>query len=186
MSSTGVSFRFLQYHLVLKKDKKTFILMFTHSETCRHFSHPPSVLNCPLVTSKLYLSAICSSNVFTLEILCVCVLSRVRLFETPMDCSLPGSSLHGVLARILEWVAIYYSRGSSRPRDRTRISCISCIGRQIRYYRNCTSLHIYIVRERKEIHYLNLNKQKTQSILREALHVRWLRNSVLWPGVRKL
>ena len=160
--------------------------MFTHSETCRHFSHPPSVLNCPLVTSKLYLSAICSSNVFTLEILCVCVLSRVRLFETPMDCSLPGSSLHGVLARILEWVAIYYFRGSSRPRDRTRISCISCIGRQIRYYRNCTSLHIYIVRERKEIHYLNLNKQKTQSILREALHVRWLRNSVLWPGVRKL
>ena len=36
----------------------------------------------------------------------------------PMDCSLPGSSLHGILqARILEWVAISFSRGSSRPRD---------------------------------------------------------------------
>ena len=44
----------------------------------------------------------------------------------PMDCSLPGSSLHGVLqARILEWVAISFSRGSSWPRDRTRVSCIA-------------------------------------------------------------
>ena len=37
----------------------------------------------------------------------------------PMDCNPPGSSVHGILqARILEWVAISYSRGSSRPRDR--------------------------------------------------------------------
>ena len=43
----------------------------------------------------------------------------------PMDCNLPGSSLHGILqARVLEWVAISFSRGSSRPRDRTRVSCI--------------------------------------------------------------
>ena len=43
----------------------------------------------------------------------------------PMDCSLPGSSLHGILqARILEWVAISFSRGSSRSRDRTLASCI--------------------------------------------------------------
>ena len=41
----------------------------------------------------------------------------------PMDCSPPGSSVHGILqARILEWVAISFSRGSSRPRDRTHIS----------------------------------------------------------------
>ena len=38
----------------------------------------------------------------------------------PMDCSQPGSSVHGILqARTLEWVAISCSRGSSRPRDRT-------------------------------------------------------------------
>ena len=48
----------------------------------------------------------------------------------PMDCSLPGSSVHGILqARILEWVAISFSRGSSRPRDRTHISYISCTDR---------------------------------------------------------
>ena len=52
-------------------------------------------------------------------------LSRVRLFVTPWTSSLPGSSLHGILqARVLEWVAIAFSRGSSRPRDRTRVSCI--------------------------------------------------------------
>ena len=46
----------------------------------------------------------------------------------PMDCSPPGSLVHGVLqARILEWVAISFSRGSSRPRDWTHVSCISCI-----------------------------------------------------------
>ena len=43
---------------------------------------------------------------------------------------LPGSSVHGILqARRLEQVAMPSSRGSSKPRDRTHISCISCIGR---------------------------------------------------------
>ena len=47
----------------------------------------------------------------------------------PMDYSLPGSSVRGILqARILEWVAISFSRGSSQPRDRTRVSCI--VGRR--------------------------------------------------------
>ena len=42
-----------------------------------------------------------------------------------MDCSLPGSTVHGIRqARILQWVAISFSRGSSRPRDPTYISCI--------------------------------------------------------------
>ena len=44
----------------------------------------------------------------------------------PMDCSLPGSSVHGIFqARELEWGAISFSRGSSWPRDRTWISCIA-------------------------------------------------------------
>ena len=43
-----------------------------------------------------------------------------------MDCSLPGSFVHGIsLARIPEWVAISFSRGSSRPRDQTHISCLA-------------------------------------------------------------
>ena len=48
----------------------------------------------------------------------------------PMDCSLPGSSVHGILqARILEWVAISFARGSSQPWDQTRVSRI--VGRCI-------------------------------------------------------
>ena len=48
----------------------------------------------------------------------------------PMDCSPPGSSVPEILqARILEWVAMPFSRGSSRPRDKTHISQVSCIGR---------------------------------------------------------
>ena len=48
-----------------------------------------------------------------------------------MDCRLPGSSVHGISqARILEWGAISFSRGSSQPRDWT---CAPCIGRQILY-----------------------------------------------------
>ena len=53
----------------------------------------------------------------------------------PMDCSPPGSSVHGILlARILEWVAILSSTQSSQPRDRTLVSYISCISRQILYH----------------------------------------------------
>ena len=44
----------------------------------------------------------------------------------PMDCSLPGSSIRGILqARVLEWVAVSFSRRSSQPRDRTRVSRIA-------------------------------------------------------------
>ena len=44
----------------------------------------------------------------------------------PVNCSLPGSSVHGIFqARILEWVAISFSRGSSRPRDWTQVSHIA-------------------------------------------------------------
>ena len=57
--------------------------------------------------------------------------SGLTLFN-PMDCSPPGSSVHGTSqARILEWVAISYSRRSSRPRDRIRVSCI---GKQVLYH----------------------------------------------------
>ena len=52
-----------------------------------------------------------------------------------LDCSPQGSSIHGILqARILEWVAISFSRGSSRPRDRTHVSCVFCTGRRVPYH----------------------------------------------------
>ena len=49
-----------------------------------------------------------------------------------MDHSPPGSSVHGILqAKILEWVAISFSRGSSCPRNQTLVSYISCVGRWV-------------------------------------------------------
>ena len=52
--------------------------------------------------------------------------AKVATLCHPMDCSQPGSSVHGILqARMLGWVATPFSRGSSQLRDRTQISCIT-------------------------------------------------------------
>ena len=72
-----------------------------------------------------------ASSVF----MCVCVHAQscLTLYD-PMDCSPPDSSVHGIFqARMLEYIAISSSRGSSWLRDRTLISCISCIGRSLLY-----------------------------------------------------
>ena len=56
----------------------------------------------------------------------VLVIQSCPTLYGPVDCSPPGSSVHGILqARILEWVAILFSRGSSWPRNRTQVSCIA-------------------------------------------------------------
>ena len=61
--------------------------------------------------------------------MCVCALRSVQLCD-PINRRPSGSSVHGILqARILEWVALSYSRGSSRPRDGMRVSRVSCTGR---------------------------------------------------------
>ena len=68
----------------------------------------------------------------------VCYAKSLQLCPTlcdPMDYNPSGSSLHGTLqARVLEWVTISSSRGSSHPRDQTHVSWISCIGRQTLYH----------------------------------------------------
>ena len=67
----------------------------------------------------------------------------------PMDCSLPGSSVYGISqATVLAWVVISYSRGSSRSRDRTHVSCVSVsyIGRWILYH--CTTWETHYVQEK--------------------------------------
>ena len=60
---------------------------------------------------------------------CHGLVDRLRLtLCDPMDCSPPGYSVHGIFqARILEWVAISFSRGSSRPRDQTCMSCVPAL-----------------------------------------------------------
>ena len=61
------------------------------------------------------------------------ILSYVQLCSS-MDCSLPSFSVHGIFqARILEGCC-FLLQGFSWPRDRTHISCISCIGRQVLYH----------------------------------------------------
>ena len=63
-----------------------------------------------------------SQLVFYFPLLRAKLLQLCSTLCNPMDCSLPGSSVPGILqARILEWVAISFSKGSSRPRDPTQI-----------------------------------------------------------------
>ena len=69
----------------------------------------------------------------------VCSLSCVWFFCNPMDYSSSGSSVHGISqARILEWVAISFSKGSSQPRDQTHVF------RWIFYHWDYREAHIYI------------------------------------------
>ena len=67
---------------------------------------------------------------FQVRAVCYCLVTKsVPTLCNPMNCSPPGSSVHGISqARILEWVAILFSRGSSQPRD---WNCVSWNGRQI-------------------------------------------------------
>ena len=76
---------------------------------------------------------VCAQGVCVCVCVCVC-LKKVRVlvsqlcptFCDPMDYSLPGSSVHGILqARILKWIAILFSRRSSSPRDQIQNSCIA-------------------------------------------------------------
>ena len=61
------------------------------------------------------------------DFVCLVAQSHLTLCD-PMDSSPPGFSVHGIFqARILEWVSISYSSGSSWPRDQTHVSCVSCI-----------------------------------------------------------
>ena len=79
------------------------------------------------------------------------MLSHVQLSVTPWNCSLPVSSVLGIFqARTLEQSAISFSRGSSQPRDRTHVSCISYIGRQI-LYRYCQLRTPYVCEKKGKV-----------------------------------
>ena len=65
-------------------------------------------------------------NIIMLNCICVLVAQSCPTLCDPMDCSPPGSTVHGILqARILEWVAIPFSRGSSWPRNQSWVSFIA-------------------------------------------------------------
>ena len=87
-----------------------------------------------LVIGYSQVVGVVSCNIIGCVCVCVCTLSHVQLFVTPWIIALPGSSVCGIFqARILEQVAISFSRRSSQPRDWTCASCDSCIGRWVLY-----------------------------------------------------
>ena len=108
----------------------------------------------------------------------MCSQLRLTLCDA-MDCSLPGSSVHGTSqARILEWVVISSSRGSSPPSDQTHVSCT---GRLILYHcatwgaprepiinREPYPLHLWSLRIPNSSNVLNQDKS-----LKEALGISW-------------
>ena len=94
-------------------------------------------------------------------VVCVCVCVRAQSCLTLWPCGLlPGSSVHGIPpARILQCVALSSSRGSSRPRDPTCVSWISCAGRRILYHwANWEALYdCYVHQIRRNSRYWTLN-----------------------------
>ena len=108
-------------------------------------SHPSSQWCHPAISSSVVLFSSCPQSLPASEsfptyfkIQVASFIENAMLLQLcptlcdPMDCSLPGSSVHGILqARILEWVAVPSSRGSYQPRNQTQVSYVSCTGRWV-------------------------------------------------------
>ena len=73
-----------------------------------------SLVRIEILIAQVYTRCMCAKSLQSCPTLC-----------NPMDCSAPGSCIHGILqARVLEWVAIPFSMGSPWPREQTCVSCI--------------------------------------------------------------
>ena len=106
----------------LDHSKEKYLLRSIHSAILLH-----AFLGICLLCAQHYTD---NWGVYMCVLSCSAVSDSLWLHEP----SLPGSSVHGIFrARTLEWVTISFSRRSYLPRDRTRVFCISCIGRQILY-----------------------------------------------------
>ena len=116
-----------------------------------------SLIKCIIVPLCFFLFVLFFGSVIHLLFCCLVAQSCPTLCD-PMDCSPPGSSVLGISqARTLEWVAISCFRGSSPPRDRTLVTCIS------RYI-----LYCWATREAPLIHLWN-SKRKILEIYKENL-----------------
>ena len=107
---------------------------------------------------------------------CVCLVAQscATLWDS-LNCSPPGTSVRGIFqARILEWVAISSSRGSSQPRDRTQVSCMSYIGRCILSTR--CAIWEALLRVESSLNFVPLAPHS--ALLVSVLHVH--RNYFLW------
>jgi len=82
---------------------------------------------CFILSSFSFVYVLLLNHPITLSSFCCCLVTKLCLtLCNPMDCSSPGSSIHGISqAMMLEWVAISFPRVSSWPKDRTWVSCIA-------------------------------------------------------------
>ena len=109
------------------KDYFCFLTMFLLEmiSSSPIFQMPNQNLNVPLFPIAFQYVSQTLQEIYICMCACVCVksLQSCQTLCQPMDCSLPGSNVIGILkARILEWVVILFSRGSSCPRDQTLIA----------------------------------------------------------------
>ena len=92
----------------------------------------------------------------------------------------PGSSVHGISqARILEWIAISYSRGFSQPRDQSHVSCISCIGRWNLYHWGTCQVYYILANSSLNQFMLLLNRSECKfSLFHISAIIRTVRLSI--------
>ena len=97
---------------------------FSLSERLTSLSVRYDVCVCVCVCVCIYIYIYIYIYLFIYSTVCIVVQLCLTLCDS-MDCSLPVSSVHGILqARILQWVVMPFSRVSSQPRDQTQVSCI--------------------------------------------------------------
>ena len=124
----------MQSEVSQKQKYKHSIKSESESEVTQSFPTPCDPMDCSLPGSSLHgilqariqeWVAMSFSSIYCIERKESEVAQSCPTFCDPMDCILSGSSVHGIFqAIVLEWIAISFSRGSSRPRDQTRISHI--------------------------------------------------------------
>ena len=103
---------------------------------------------------------ICLFHFCTVSLIVFSLLSHVWLFSDPMDCSPPGSSVHEISrARILEWVAISFSRASSWTMDQTQVSWIA--GRFFTAWARNAINNWYVMNKLNNSSFLMNNKKET-------------------------
>ena len=127
------------YYLInhLARLRVNFIMMSTSQMRPEKLTDLPNVTQwqvAGIITPRhvLRIMLITTSQICVCVSVCVCMLSRLQFFVTPWTVAhQPPLLMEFSRARILELVAISHSKGSSWSRDQTRISCVSCIGRQI-------------------------------------------------------
>ena len=156
--------------------------LFFHQNHAKHWVtsygciFPGTTLITSAQSSPLQMAKLAEGNIFCHFALKVKVLvsqSGLTLCD-PMDCSLPSSSVQGTFqVRILEWVAIPFFRGSSRPRDRMQVFCIA--GRFFTIWITKEALIENEKTNHKQRRYLQIKNLITHLI--KDLHLKYLKNT---------